>query len=379
MSECEAGPPQKSGECRLFHPMPRRLVILLGLTGGCLFADPGPPASGDGDAQTSTASEVNGSTEPPMSTDAPTTEDTGSPTGDCTWEQVMTEPRPGKRSDAALALAPGGTEALLYGGRVGLLGPDLEDTWRFDGERWRLVLADVQGGGKKEQPGPRRGHAMAHDAARDRVLLFGGEYGGPNVKFADSTWIHDGSRWNKGHDGPSPRAFTALADLPHSAVVVLFGGRTDEGVNAETWTWNGQDWLQRDLEEAPSPRYGHTMILDGSGDVLLYGGCSELLCGDPLDDTWRFDGERWERLDTGAPEGLRSGGMVQDTARALTLRLGEGASWRWTGTTWSPADAAEPAVGHFALADLPGTGVVLFGGLTAQTIESDETWVLRCS
>ena len=109
-----------------------------------------------------------------------------------------------------------------------------------------------------------------------------------------------------------------------------------------------------------------------------YGGCGDASCGEQLDDTWRFDGERWEQVDTGASEGMRPGGMAHDSARARTLRLGEGASWRWTGTTWSPGDAAEPALGRFALAELPGTGLSLFGGLTSKGVESDETWVLRC-
>ena len=367
------------------RPLPPRryLLALLGLAAsGCLFDDPGLPAN-LGDAEMSASSfddDDDGGTEPQATTQPqPTTgatDDTGAPMLDCAWEQVATSPRPEKRIDAALALAPGGTEVLLYGGRSGLLGPDLADTWTFDGERWRLV-DEVRD--KKAQPGPRRGHAMVHDAARDQVLLFGGEYGSVDVKLAERTWIHDGVRWSERKDGPSARASPAMAYLPHSEVVVLFGGRTVKGASAETWIWNGQDWAKRELDVAPSPRFGHMMTLDGSGDVLLYGGCGDASCGERLDDTWRFDGERWEQLDTGAGEGLRFGGMIRETTTARTLRLGEGASWRWAGTTWSPGDAAEPAVGHFAVAELPGAGSLLFGGLTSKAIESDETWLLRCS
>ncbi|HEY0134883.1 MAG TPA: kelch repeat-containing protein, partial [Nannocystis sp.] len=245
-------------------PLRRCLLALSCLAiGGCLFTDPGPAAN-EGNAEASGATfdaggaEAQPTTGPQATTEPQATDGTGEPMLDCKWEQVVTSPRPAKRIDAALALGPGGAQVLLYGGRVGLLGPDLADTWTFDGERWQLVnIGEEGGGGWKEQPGPRRGHAMAYDAARDQVLLFGGEFGGESggldVKFADLTWIHDGVQWSERKNGPFSRAFAAMADLPSSKVVVLFGGRTDKGASAETWIWNGQVWAKRDFDVAPSP------------------------------------------------------------------------------------------------------------------------------
>ena len=379
-----------------------RLAVSLCLLGGCLFDDPGPVLNATGGAgptgpgeedSSSVTQATTGAEAPTTGADATTEPDATDETGAaqaCTWEQVLTDQRPFARIDAAMALAPGRDEVLLYGGRVGLIGGDLDDTWAFDGERWRQVYSgdgdegddgdDEDDGEGKDHPGPRRGHAMAYDAARDRVVLFGGERGNLDVKLANDTWTHDGGGWTKRGSGPSLRAYTAMADFPRGQVVLLFGGRTDKGPDGETWAWDGKNWTRVELAPmmAPSPRFGHVMSVDGAGDVLLYGGCGDPLCGKPLVDTWRFDGVGWTRVDPGMGMGVRAGAMTHDSGQAQTLRLGMGQSWSWVGTAWAGAGAAEPALSHFVVADLPGTGVVLFGGLSSQVVENDTTWVRRC-
>jgi alpha-L-fucosidase len=49
-----------------------------------------------------------------------------------------------------------------------------------------------------------------------------------------------------------------MADDPGQGEVVLFGGQT-AAIFADTWTWNGTDWMYEDLPPAaldPSPRTG---------------------------------------------------------------------------------------------------------------------------
>jgi hypothetical protein len=360
-----------------------RLVIFLSVTsGGCLFTDPGPAIVGteeSGAESTAPAPDTTGADGPTM--DAPTSTDAPDPTTgeapplECGWQQVLADPDPPARIDAALALASGRNELLLFGGRVGLLGPDLADTWAFDGEDWRPLQDDEE----DEVPGPRRGHAMAYDAARDRVVLFGGEYGGLDVKFANDTFTHDGGGWSKRSSGPPLRAHAAMAYLGRDEVVVMFGGRTDKGPDAATWIWDGQDWTVRELDVRPPPRDGLGMAVGDDGDVLLHGGCADMLCGKALDDTWRFDGMAWHKLDMGGPGGVRWGGMARHAEAMRTLRFGEGEGWGWTGSKWMPVGAAPQALSHFSIADLPGLGLVLFGGLTAKAVESDQTWVLQCA
>ncbi len=88
---------------------------------------------------------------------------------------------------------PGGVVAmdagqlLAFGGADPKGGKDVVDaTWRFDGKTWSAV--DVHG------PSARTGHAMAWDAARKRVVLFGGEDGKQTL---GDTWEFDGKKWSK--------------------------------------------------------------------------------------------------------------------------------------------------------------------------------------
>jgi hypothetical protein len=58
------------------------------------------------------------------------------------------------------------------------------ETWTWDGTAWQLA-ADGS-------PGPRNGQALAYDARRDRVVLFGGYDG---VRDVVDLWEWDGSVW----------------------------------------------------------------------------------------------------------------------------------------------------------------------------------------
>ena len=349
---------------------PRLLLLLVAAT-SCLFDDPGPGAvSADTVVGTGTGTGTDTGTD--TGTGRPTT---GEPAEQCGWEPRVPEEAPRARIDATLTLNEEGGRLLLYGGRAGLLGDDLGDTWEFDGSKWTRILDDGA-------PGTRRGHAAAWDSEHKRVVLFGGEYGELEVKFAEKTWTHDGKEWTeRDKGGPSLRAYAAMADLPSREVAVLFGGRTKDGPSDETWHWDGSDWSKVETGAEPSPRFDHTMALDeASGQVLLHGGCATTLCGEPLTDTWAWDGEQWEQLDGGEGPGPRAGGMVYDRSEPALLRFGEGEGWRWGGEAWSTAGAAPDALAAFAVAYHPDTaGVVLFGGLDAGLSPTAETWVFRCA
>ncbi len=75
--------------------------------------------------------------------------------------------------------------AILFGGggKDGSLG----DTWSFDGARWEELKV----------PGPpaRLSPAMACDAARDRIVLFGGRRSWPDD--LGDTWTFDGASWTQ--------------------------------------------------------------------------------------------------------------------------------------------------------------------------------------
>ena len=84
-------------------------------------------------------------------------------------------------------------------------------------------------------PSPRGGHGLAYDAARERVLLFGGRAGGSVLQ--GDTWEWDGHDWTQVADtGPDPRAGHALAfDGPRQRLVLFGGEAAGPALRADTW------------------------------------------------------------------------------------------------------------------------------------------------
>ena len=82
---------------------------------------------------------------------------------------------------------------ILYSGSTG--GPDgkqFEDMWQWDGVHWTEIRMTGA------TPGYRNVAAMAYDAARDKTVLYGGygcERGTEGCKVLDDTWEWDGKRW----------------------------------------------------------------------------------------------------------------------------------------------------------------------------------------
>ncbi|MCA9677432.1 MAG: hypothetical protein KC464_20580, partial [Myxococcales bacterium] len=104
--------------------------------------------------------------------------------------------------------------------------------------------------------------------------------------------------------------------------VVLFGGyngTTTSGQLADTWEWNGVSWLQRSPATSPSERSGHAMAYDElRQQVTLYGGWD----GTFFDDTWLWTGSDWQLATANGP-GARDGhAMAYDRARNRLVVFG---------------------------------------------------------
>ncbi len=150
-------------------------------------------------------------------------------------------------------------DLVLFGGwrrGDGRLG----DTWEWDGVRWAQVAAEGDGG-----PSARVYHAMAYDAARGVTVLFGGYDGADflgdtwtwnGVQWAQVTWAWDGVRWARvaaeGEGGPSARRGHAMAYDAAREVIVLFGGRGVDGLLGDTWWWDGERWTEVTKERSTS-------------------------------------------------------------------------------------------------------------------------------
>src|SRR5207237_10161832 len=120
--------------------------------------------------------------------------------------------------------------------------------------------------------------------------------GGPSAE----TWALRGGRWHPrtpGSERPRPRADHALAYDAARARVVLFGGSggSGGGALADTWEWDGAGRTERDTSmRAPPPRRGAGMAYDaGRARDVLFGGAGP--------EVFEWDGARWEVRSSTAP------------------------------------------------------------------------------
>ena len=190
--------------------------------------------------------------------------------------------------------------------------------------------------------------------------------------------------------GPGPRILAGMAYHEASQTVVLFGGQGATDYLNDTWTWNGQRWLQQHPAVSPPPRYGAGMVYDAATKtVVLFGGTgwiTSYLIG-PLSDTWTWNGTTWtQQHPTVTPPARNGFGMAYDVASGeVVLFGGDGGTrvptflndtWVWNGINWSqrqpgvsPAGRVEASLAYDAVSNQ----LVLFGGANGMTL--GDTWI----
>ncbi len=322
---------------------------------------------------------------------------TAASTSSATWTEASVANPPAGRVSASMATDPTG-KAVLFGGSSAL-GPDLADTWTWDGSAWTQQHPATS-------PPARSGAVMAYDPATNTTVLFGGsQASGPDL--AD-TWTWDGSAWTQQHPATSPpaRDGAVMAYDPVTRNLVLFGGETfypgqigPTTLLADTWTWDGSTWTQQHPATSPPARTGAVMAQtsNASQPVVLFGGSGT---SGTVGDTWTWDGTTWTEqapTSTAAADGVdgptspsvRSGAtMAFDAATGNDVLFGglgglqeeEGQAvptYTWDGTAWAEQAAfpSPPTRSDAAMAYEPGNAtVVLFGGFESGSYDND-TWV----
>lgn len=328
---------------------------------------------------------------------------------------VSIEATPPARSGAAFAYDSIRGRLVMFGGCSNLGGkPEwhscdgtaLDDTWEFDGTLWtQLAITDTH-------PGARYNHAMAFDASRGRVVLFGG--GNPNEIGStffpsgfDDTWEWDGTTWSKLITPVQPKGRFGHA-MAYDSVrheIVLTGGFCPENgcdpsnnptTALDTWLWDGTTWMPTAPLVMPPFRYGHAMAFDPHRNVMvLFGGNDDNL-GPTLDgDTWEWDGSTWtEHTTPSAPSGRIHSAMVFDSHLGKVIMFGgctvrqmapagldwcataAADLWSWDGTTWiSLATQTQPTArfDHALAFDSGRNKLVIFGGNDTYS-SRDDLW-----
>ena len=300
--------------------------------------------------------------------------------GQSEWTDVTPAAEPSPRHGHAMAYDADSDRVILFGGHGGLGGS--HETWvhDFNNNTWT-----------KMNPGTkpsRRGHAMAYDAESDRVILFGGKSGSQRLL---DTWAYDfdTNTWTKmtPATGPSARCCHAMAYDAESDRVVLFGGLTGVGRNAETWAYdfNNNTWTKMTLVAEPAARQSHAMAYDAESDrVILFGGIMDL---GNSNETWVYDfnNNTWTKMTPATgPSARCCHAMAYDAESDRVILFGgffqegpETWAYDFNANSWrnmSPAMQHTAWVGPKMAYDAESDRVILFGGIM-DLGNSNETWV----
>jgi len=250
------------------------------------------------------------------------------------------------------SLTTNGVTLYVFGGRSG--SEELSDSWGFSANVWTSYGT--------EGPSPRHGHNAIWDAARDRIIVFGGQQ---ESSFLDDIWEFDtrSNEWRQlpqSGSGPAPRygaggAFDAAGDRmlvthgftnagrfddtwqydlvretwtdisPQGARpierclmravwdssrerLLMFGGQTTgTAYLGDLWALEEGGWRQITADPSPAPRNFYSFVFDDeAGRAILFGGSTQ---DGPADDLWQFDSasETWERQEAGAGPSPRFG------------------------------------------------------------------------
>jgi hypothetical protein len=235
---------------------------------------------------------------------------------------------------------------------------------------------------------------MTYDAARQRVVLFGGP------PAASHTWTWDGTTWTRQQPAAEPPIESpkqmAAAGLPMAydevlrTVVLLVahpsGIDGPPPVPPDTWTWDGTTWTKRAIS-LPASANGSMVYGGGASRVLLLGTVTTNY-RTTTPHMWSWTGTTWDELRPAQfPPSV--GPMAYDAARGQVILLIPSAAenppargtdtWTWDGSTWTqrhPASSPPASTGGpTALAyDADRKSVVMFGGLFLASSALDQTW-----
>lgn len=258
------------------------------------------------------------------------------------WTNINPSSYPAARSEHAMAYDGVLNQVLLFGGTTGTTTTFnttiLNDTWEWDGTVWNLKSP-------VNSPSARRNSAMAYDAAHHQIVLFGGYNN--DTGLLNDTWVWDGTNWTQLFPSTVPPAGIPPARWTHKMAydaargrVVLFGGLTGANWTGDTWEWDGVNWslVTPTISPQPQPMNNHAMAYDPTAKkVILFGGHVGGL--GEVNDTWLWNGSNWIIQNPQTPPTARQGhAMAADTNRAEVVVFGGNDpsgvvndTWVWNG------------------------------------------------
>ncbi len=298
------------------------------------------------------------------------------------WLLQSPTAHPSARGYSAMSYDAARARVVLFGGNR--FAPSLTlfgDTWEWDGSQWTERTP-------AHSPTARTSETMAYDVARQRTVLFGGWDGTNDL---DDTWEWDGVDWvasTPAHRPPARDAHRMAYDSVRGCIV-LFGGSTIASTRLnDTWEWDGTDWTERVSVVSPSPRYRPALWFDANrGRVVLFGGFTDT---GYADDMWEWDGTIWASVPVATrptARGYANVGYDEDRQRVVLFGGVSGSvftpladTWEWNGSSWHAMPSGTSPAGRYsaAMAHHRATGRgLLFGGFANPSSVTDDTWTYR--
>ena len=215
-------------------------------------------------------------------------------------------------------------------------------TSEWDGSTWIPVETE-------HTPPVQEGFAMAYDAERAQVVLFGGypENG--------ETWLYDGTDWTQVFPATSPsaRAYHAMVYDSARKKVVLFGGAQEDQTHLnDTWEWNGSNWTQITPITFPTPRRDHQMAYDANRNVTVLFRGKEYFTSifgttlRTLTEMWEYNGTTWTEVTPASMPATNQTGhlLYNPSLNRIEFFTGFGGGnfdlWSYAGSTWTTASVS---------------------------------------
>jgi hypothetical protein len=153
------------------------------------------------------------------------------------WQQRATINTPMPREGHRMVYDTKRQRVVMAGGIV--TGLASRETWTYDGSDWTR-LSDNAAMAQRSEP------AMAYDEDRGVVVMFGGrDMAGVNA--LNDLWEFDGTSWMRKTvaGAPSARAGAALTyDAARKKILMYGGDPITQAQLKDLWAWDGTSWTQ---------------------------------------------------------------------------------------------------------------------------------------
>lgn len=228
------------------------------------------------------------------------------------------------------------------------------DTWEWDGARWQLVPAE------RGEPGARRAHALAYDPGERHVVLVGGvrdRVGGTGDEAFDDTWTYDGRRWERGPAIPVMSGHGLVYDAAARTMLLLgyVGREVHYPRQLVIWRRTPNGWV---IADSTGPKMVGLLraAYDAKRSVLVVP-----VLHDSASRVWEWNGARWREVDAPGPSSrsrhslaydARTGHVVLVGGRDNASRTTLGDAWGWDGSRWTQLPSGAGAPGPRASAAL---------------------------